>query len=419
MPLRRTPRLAAFAALAACTGGSLAFAAHAFAQRFETTKPLVVQTGPARGLAPTARIDARRTGHTTAPLPSDKLYVAFRKPLGLSLEHPPIVDANGNAFVVPSRGEVVVLDALSGEERARLTIAASNLGPATLLSDGTLAFATSGGEAIFVRDGRIRARTRIAPERTLNPRAAPLPLLDGGVAFATTTELLTLDGEGEVRARVTLKEAASAPLVSFRDRVVVVGASGAVFTWKPGSDLVRCGTFGAAIDGSAALMGDTSLVAVASATTTAAVDLATCAARTTSTSLAGMFLGPVTTFRDTVLVFEETTSAMLVVAIAPDGSHPRRSVVATVPIAQDAGAPAFGAARGGLLVGADGTVAFASTTGHIGSIASDGTVHTLGESICGRSSPRGTPVPVGIAPAPERAFLVACDGGTVARIASR
>src|SRR5690606_14473762 len=90
--------------------------------------------------------------------------------------------------------------------------------------------------------------------------------------------------------RTRLPEPPAAPLVAWRDQIVAVTTSGAVFGWKPGREPARLGSFGASVDGAAALEGD-SLLAVVDDRQLAELDLVRGERRTRSVS-PGLYLGP-------------------------------------------------------------------------------------------------------------------------------
>ncbi|MEO7092873.1 MAG: hypothetical protein ABI175_06455, partial [Polyangiales bacterium] len=258
-------------------GGSLVVVAalvhDADAQRLDPRRPSVFVVGPPGGASPTNRGDARRTGAAKEALPSGLLHIAWRKTIGLTIEQPALVGPDGTLAVVTGRGDVVFLDEL-GEEKGRASSGTTSVGPATMTSDGTVVFLSSAGDAIGVRRSSARPRfvTRIGGER--NARAAPLSLDDGGVVVATATDLVVLDSEGNVRSRVSLPEAPSAALLSSGDKVIAVTSTGAVYGWTPGREPVRLGSFGAPIDGGAALADATTLLAVIEGNHLVELDLA-------------------------------------------------------------------------------------------------------------------------------------------------
>ena len=230
--LRRRPRRRRAAPRSAATRASSS-SAHPAARRRRTA---AMRGGAAR----------RRT---SAP---GGLRIAWRKTIGLSIEQPALAGPDGTLAVVTARGDVIFLDS-DGEEKARATAGSAAVGPATTTSDGTVVFTTSAGDAVGIRpsSSRLASSRASAASATCAPRRSSLD--DGGVVVATLTDLVVLDAEGNVRSRVALPEAPAAPLLASGDKVVAVTATGAVYGWTPGRELVRLGSFGAPIDGGAAL----------------------------------------------------------------------------------------------------------------------------------------------------------------------
>jgi hypothetical protein len=263
----------ALAAACAVAGLCVCATPHARAQPIDVQRARTLVVGAPAGHARTDRLDAARTGRTREALPSAGLRTEWRTSLGELIEHPPLVDGNGVSYVVGARGEVSAVGP-DGTERWHVTTGAMQSGPGTLLSDDTLVFVDAAGEAVAVREGAVRWRLRFG--RSDAARPAPLPLADGGVVVATTQDLASLDAEGHERARTTLPEPTTLPLLSALGKVVAVGASGTVWTWTPGApEVTRCGAFGSPVADGAALADDHTLVAVNAAQThLLAIDLA-------------------------------------------------------------------------------------------------------------------------------------------------
>ena len=393
------------------------------AQRVDPRRPSVFVVGAPGGASPTLRGDARRTGSTQDVLPSGLLRIAWRKTLGLSIEQPALVGSDGMlAIVTASRGDVIFLDA-DGEEKARVSAGASAVGQATMTSDGTVVFTTSAGDAVGVRRSSPRPRyvTRIGGER--NVRAAPLSLDDGGVVVATGSDLVVLDAEGNVRSRITLPETPAAPLLASGDKVIAVTGSGAVYGWTPGRESVRLGTFGAPIDGGAALADPTTLVAVIEGNHLVELDLTRGARTSRSIASQGLYLGPPSVRAlqaggALATLLAQTPSRAFVVSIDPGGQETARAPIAplTPKMLPDGGAaPLVASAHTGPLVDARGAVAFAAPEdGHVGVVGPEGAVDTLGELICTRTS-RSAGI-AGLTALGRGAFAVTCESGAVAKI---
>ncbi|MDB4944938.1 MAG: hypothetical protein JWP97_4472 [Labilithrix sp.] len=416
--------------LAAVLAGSASLVAawlglgRADAQRLDPRRPAAFVVGAPRGPSPTLRGDARRSGATAALLPAGTLRVAWRKVIGTPVEHPALAGEGGTIAVLTTRGDVVFLDA-SGEERGRASSGLTAVGPPTMTSDGTVLFLSGAGDAVGVRRASPRPRfvARIGGER--NMRAAPLSLDDGGAVVATLTDLVLLDSEGNVRARTTLPEAPAAPLLAEGDRVLAVITSGAVLAWTPGREPVRLGSFGAPIDGGAALGGNGALLGVIDGNHLVELDLARGIRTTRSLSAQGLYLGPPTvrtatadagaTVLATLLL--QTPSRGFVVTLDPAGQELARAGVATfVPATLGDGGLAPLTARPHVppLVDARGVVAFAAPEGQVGTVKPDGSVEVLGESPCTQGGTTGRVA--GLTGAGAGAFVVTCENGVVAGI---
>lgn len=409
----------AFVAVAAVAGALVATFRDAGAQRIDPRRPSVLVVGAPGGAAPMQRVDSRRSGLSKTPLPTGTLRIAWSKTTGLTLDQPALSGPDGTLAVVSSRGDVAFIDA-EGEERATIKVGAAQVGPAAITADGTVVYASSGGDVIGVRRSSPQPRfsTRIGGER--NVRAAPLALDDGGVVIATTSDLVVLDSEGGVRARVALPEMPGAALVAAGDKILAVTTSGAVFGWTPGREPVRLGSFGAPIDGGAALTDRGTLLAVIEGNHLAEVDVARGGRSTRSIAAQGLYLGPPAVrggpAGPTATLLALTHTRGFVVTLDPGGQELLRAPIASfnAPTLPDGGAPPLVAPpHAGPLVDARGAIAFVATDGHAGVIGPDGAVDTLGELVCAKGARSGV---VGLTPFGANAFAVTCDGGVVVRV---
>jgi hypothetical protein len=427
-------------ALAICIGGTLAAlgAAHVTrAQRLEPKRATTLVVQAPRGGSPTARVDAYRTGLSRTLLPTGTLKVAWQTPLATTIEGAPIVTDAGDVIVTTGRGEVLTLEGTSGQEQAHVSsmLTAPPLGSPALLADRTVAFVSVAGDAIGVRYGALRWKTAIGDGRTWAERGGALALDDGGVAVAAGLELATLDADGAVRARATLDEPVSVPLVAAGGKIAAITTTGKVYLWAPGRDPVRAGTFGAPVDGAAARVDDHTLVAVAGAGQLVELDLArgVAVARMSSQST---LLGPPAFRGDLAYLLAAVPGRTFALTIDGTGHElPRVGVETTVvPSLPDGGtAQPSVPAHTGPLVDTSGTLAFATPEGHVGTVTKDGQVDVLGETLCARSpglagghtGSRG-PTPAtpaaayaGLAPAGPATFVVACETGAVFKIAAK
>jgi hypothetical protein len=394
--------------------------ATAWAQRFDPRRPKTLIVAKPGGPAPMVRVDARRTGLSKTPLPSGPLRIAFRHTSGLTLGEPVLAGSDGLIAIVSPRGDVSYLDE-NGEERGAVRVGAPLAGPAAITSDNTVLYLSGAGDAIGVRRGstfpRFTTHIGIDGRERTDRRAAPLPLDDGGAVLSTGNELVLIDAEGNVRSRATLPEPAAAPLLSGSDRVLAIGATGAVFGWSPGREPVRLGSFGSPIDGGAALENGT-LVAVIEGNQVAEVDLIRGGRTTRTVAAQGLLLGPPAMRSSLATVLAITQTRGFVLTLDPSGQETSRASIASFtpqPLPDGGTAALVAPPHVGVLVDPAGAVAFAGTDGSVGVVAPDGGVHTVGEAPCVKGGRSGV---VGLTPFGTGSFLVTCEGGVVVRITS-
>ena len=404
-------------------------------QTINVERPRSLIVGTPRGGARVDRIDASRTGMSRTLLPTFGLRREWSVSLvGILVERGPLVDSHGTTYVVGTHGEVLTLGR-DGTERWRVPTSITGApGPAALLSDDTLVFAASSGdwaEAIGVRDAKLRWRTRFGRAASVFP--APIALDDGGVVVATTRDIAVLDGEGHERARTTLPEATTAPLMSALGKVTAVTESGAVWSWTPGAtEPMRVASFGAPIDGGAALADDHTLVAVtAGRARLSSLDLfhGTVTARAALRS--DVWLGPPAMNAATAYLSLIAPAGEFAVAIdaagtelgraplpgrsratSPDaGADARLRDAHTAPLVDTAGTLAYGAADGSVGVVAAGR----SGQGAVGPAAWGGSVEVMAQACPSAlgSADSDLPPVVGLAPLAPGVFVAACHSGTV------
>jgi PQQ-like domain len=398
----------------------LALSTRAAAQRVDPRRPETLYVGAPSGPAPTDRIDAQRSGLARTKLPTQGLRVAWRRSFGIGIDHAPLVLANGDVVLIAGRGDVVTLGE-DGTERSRTIAGAGAAGPPTVTSDGTVVVVTSTGEAVGVRRGAVRFRTRLGGERTLTGHISPLSLDDGGVVVATSTELTALDAEGGVRARGVLPEPLATPLVASSGRVLAIAASGVVYAWVPGRDPQRVGSFGAPIDGGATLTDDNTLVAIVEGSRLAALDLRRGVLVTRAQGAGTFYLGPPAMRGRDAYLLGQTPGRTFVLAFDAAGQETQRVLVANTapPTLGDGGAAPFTIpAHVAPIVDRAGTVAFASPDGKVGVVAA-GAAEALTDVLCARASSTTTTQRsggvIGLAPATD-SFLVACDTGAIVKV---
>jgi hypothetical protein len=411
--------LAVAAVSTVCAVGAIAVRAPAQTLDVQRPRTLVVGTPTSGAGARADRVDAARTGSTRTTLPTGGLRTEWRTSLGVPLEAAPLVDVHGTTYVVGTRGEVVAV-ARDGSERWRLSTGSAQPGPAALLSDDTLVFVDGAGEAVALREGVVRWRVRFGRNDVSHP--APLPLDDGGAVVATTRELTALDAEGRERARTTLPEPTTAPLVAALGKVVAVTSSGAVWTWAPGAaEVTRVACFGGPVEDGAALADDRTLVAItAGRSHLTAVDLVRGTTTTRAVAPTGLWLGPPATRGGTAYLLLLAPTSDLLLGVDASGAETMRALLVThpPPVAADGGAaPLVAGAHTAPLVDAAGTLAFATPEGAIGVVAR-GVVDLLADSCPasgGAGASRAAPV-VAMAPLAPGTFVAACRSGTVVAV---
>ncbi len=402
--------------------------------------------GAPAGPCPMDRVDAARSGGSRAPLPTGTLHVAWRRNLGLPIEAAPVVDGRGDVTVVTARGDLIVL-AADGEERSNTVVGSAAAGPAVLLSDGTAAFLTTASDVVGIRLGAVRFRRHVGGGRS---NVSPLALADGGLVVATSGELVSLDGEGNVRARVAVDpdDPPSRALVGAKAEeggtIYALSASGTVVAWTPaaGTELARVGSFGGPTDGGMVLVrgakGHGPLLVAVAGTELVALDPLT-GQMTTRATAAGSgalaLLGPPAAQPS----LPGQGSSLL-----PPGAHPLTHTGARFRRERHRNAPPPGrdfdppSPSGRRRKPRSGTSSprnsgrpprrhrFALPSGELGVVTPAGTVDLVSE-VCTRfGAPaalaslgiRGGPTFAGMAPAAPSALVVACGIGVVARIDS-
>jgi outer membrane protein assembly factor BamB len=405
-------------ALVACAAIAAA-AASVSAQPFRPERPLVHVVGTPPG-ARVDRVDPQRTGSSRTPLPVAELRVAWRSTVKAALEHAPVLDARGVAYVVGARGEVAAIDG-DGAERWSVSTGAAGAGPAALLSDDTIAFVDGAGDALGVRDGRVRWKAHVGAADPSRP-AAPLALDDGGLVAAAGPDLVLLDSAGEERARARLDEAIVAPLVATKDRVLAVVASGAVWSWAPGAlDAARVGTFGSPVEGGAALADDDTLVAVTHlGARLTDLRLREGRARTRAAPGGSIWLGPPAVARGVVFALALTATGERVMAVDPSGQEVGSALLQPGGVAADGGALVLPTAQPTpILVDSSATVLFVTMNGAVGAarrVSQPDPAVELLATVCTNSSSFAPAS--GIAPAGPGAVVVACRHGEVVAIRS-
>jgi hypothetical protein len=379
--------------------------------------------------------------------------VAWRRSVGPSIEHAPLVTREGKILVLTGRSDLVELDG-EGTEQGRVALGGGPLGPGSILSDGTVVTINTAGEAVGVRGSGVRFRTRVG-DRGMIVKVAPLALDDGGVVVANgvrgavadrfASEFAVLDAEGRVRSRARVPEQIVWPLVSTDHGIAGVSANGGIYLWSPGSNPTRVASFGGMLEGGAAAVDGNTLVGVVDAGRLVTVDLVHGVAKVSAVAGSGgagggALLGPPSAVGGTLFAFEMTPASTRVVTVDRTGRTATFPIAAFAPTLQADGtfAPLVAPVRTAMIVDASATVAFAGPDGHVG-VALAGGMTELGEVICGRGAPpptpssaagaqgQGHPAAAGLRPSAGFAgmasvgpgvFLVACEAGSLLEVRS-
>jgi hypothetical protein len=425
--------------LGACGVG---IAAAAYAQRMDSRSPLTLTVGALDGPEATVRGNAHRDGLARSPFPHAPIHIDLHLSVGGGqVDQPPIVTRDA-IIAVTSHGDVVWMSTDThdgGGEIARqgIGVAVLSTSAPTLLSNGTVVVVGGGSESIAVgvdKNG-LRFRTQLTGNESgtdASDAVTPLALDDGGIAIATSKEIVLLDSAGNVRASASLPEALSGPLLASGGaqpstrRILATSKTGVVYAWSPGGsggrEVTRVGSFqqspSTTLQGGAVLEPDgNTLIAVVDDTRLMTLDLRQGLAVPLSTFANGSYLGPVAFRRGVAYAMAGVTGRTFVVAVDASGQEVLRTQVATQPITTGDGGPILYIPPAHVPVAVDdtGTVAFAAPEGAVGIVDPAGIATSL-ENVCshGLRNARGVTALVSAGPG---AFVVACQSGTIVRIA--
>jgi hypothetical protein len=397
---------------------ALAIPIAALAQRFDPKRPVNFSVGTPRGPVATERLDAHRSGSTNATLPTGRLKTVWHHALGGLISEPPLLVGN-DVVLVAGRGEIVFLDSKIGDEIVRVPIGASPLGPATALSDGTIVLVVDTNEAVGVRKDGVTFRTRLSGGR--GGDTSPLSLDDGGAVVATGGELAALDSRGGIRARASLPEPVDGSLLAASGRILAVTTSGVVFGWIPGREPERLGNFGGRAFGGATLEGDSTLLGIIDGDRVMALDLTRGVAAPRYSSSGLLLLGPASSHAETAYFLAKGPGRAYLIGVDRAGQETTHVPVVQgqIPLLVDGGvAPPTIGGHAPLVVDRSGAVAYAIED-EIGVVDASGSSWHLGASLCrSHSSDLLGIAPNGLTGA-NAGFVVACEDGAVALVASR
>lgn len=375
------------------------------ADGFDASMPRTVIVGAPRGPAPSERVDARRSGHSTSRLPVPAVE-KWRRHLGGNIDVPPVVDETGRVWTALTIPEVVAVGA-DGKESLRVRIGtASAVAPPVLTSDGTVVVVTTNGAAIGIsRDGRIKFATPLGL-RGRDLDVAPLARSDGSVVFGGRA-FVEIDSLGTVRARAALPERAVGALLEGPDGILATTDSGAVYSFRPPNLPRRIGSFGGVVRRGAVLEGTRTLLGIVGGKTLVGLDIPT---GLTSTRMGDFGLG---SYDEPIALHPRgfaivTLASGLLFGVDSAGNEKMRALLDKGSTDQvPAAFFGTGDARPSppIVVDDAGNVAFVRHSGRVGIVRPDGTVVVTSERLCNN--------PIGLQPAGDRKLLVACRDGTI------
>ncbi len=390
------------------------------AQEIDPRRPRTFAVGAPSGASVGARADSSRSGRSDDSLPHGALRLAWpRRSLNVTVEHAPLVRADGSIVVVTSRGDVHFIDGRDGDEIGKVPAAEPPASSPVLLSSGRVAYLGTSGRTIVLSQDRVVASQIVARDRPAH--VAPLATRDGGFIVATATELIACDSEGRPRHRAKVPLAPTGALLSNGHEVLVVVADGTVLSWVPGDlEASRVASFEAPVDGNAVLAKGV-LYAVARGSQLVALDLSHGGASSIRAAAAvGLFLGPpAVRTSGSISLLQYTATNAIAVTFEPDGTDGPRTNVGTrtaVPMPDGGTAALVAPPHTGVIVDDDKAIAFMTPEGQIGVVTREG-VDTLGENACGTSVGRRA---IGqLAPAGKGAFVIACETGTIVKVTTK
>lgn len=405
----RWPRRPWRAALVAAAALLPAAAPFAFADAVDTSRPHTLVVGSPRGFAPSERLDARRTGRSSSPLPSPARELWQRQLRG-GIDVAPLVDARGDLIITLTVPEVVKLGS-DGRERWRVRIGDSApLAPAVITSDGTIAMITSSGVALGLTPaGGVRFSAPLGV-RGRDADVTPLALDDGGLVVAVGRSLVELAAGGGIRARAELADRAVGAVLAGPGGALVTTESGAVVTWRPPSAPRELGSFGGPPRRGAVLADARTLLAVVDGRRLVALDLPTGTTSVRAGSAFGLLDGPPAIGVGGTAVL--LSSAGLLLGVDASGDEAFRVALDRPPsaAAADGGVsgffgPADAKPSPPVVIDRAGRIGFARAGGRVGVVGADGSVSVAAERVCA--------TPVAVIPAGEERMAVACRDGTV------
>lgn len=350
------------------------------------------------------RGDAQRTGRGTQ-LPDVPRELWHRKIRG-GLALPPAIDAAGSIVVAAAVAELVQVSAQGNEQwHQRIGLSVATAGP-VLTSEGTRVVLTALGDAWGFRpDGTPKFQVDLSRFGT-DPRVAPLPLDNGHLVVAVGAHLIQLDGEGVLADHVQAPERLVGMLVQAPDGIVATSETGKVMLWQRPIGLRIVGSYAGAVRDGAVLVRNGAVAAVVDSARLVEMDLTT-GATATLAIMALMDGPPLVDAKATVMVMVSGGGGMLLGI--RDAEEALRVSLNPAPVVEPADAGAglamFVPSSPAPVVDSDGRVGFVRGDGRVGVVSAEGRVTAAATAAC--------VTPIGIVPAGDGKFVVACRNGSL------
>jgi hypothetical protein len=372
------------------------------ASLFDSTRPIALAGGAPAGAAPMARLDAARSGRSATALPQ-KPRILWRQRVATGIDRSIAVDARGRSVAISAGGQLTQLDARGATEWTRRIGTAAPAADPVLLSGGARIVVTLAGEVVAVAASGKPAWSRQLPGAERAAAADPLPMKDGGVVVARHAHVVWLDAGGALRDEASLDEPVRWLLGLARD-LVLVGASGQAYLWKPPGLPRRAGGLGGRPSGGVALAGR-SLLAVVDAGRLVELELDSGTRHARVAHGQPGLEGPPALLRSG----ETRTATRDGVLLGHDARGAETGRIALEPSAApgDAGAirATEAASAPALVCDGDGRVAFARPGLDAGVVLPSGEVVSVEGAAC--------PDPVALVPAGAKRMLLACRSGRI------
>jgi outer membrane protein assembly factor BamB len=378
--------------------GALVCAPRASADH-DSALPIHIVVGTPAGAQPMARVDPARSGCTNE-LP-ERPRELWNRGLRGGIEQVPAVDDRGNVIIATASGELAQLGADGTEQwRTRLGVSSASTAP-VILSDATRFVVTAIGEAWGVSAQGTRKFKTDLSGLGREARVAALPRDDGSVVLGLWSRLVVLGPDGSIRDQVDTREMLVGALLGTRDGIIATSDTGSVWIWSAPLAPRKIGTLQGIARAGAALADAQTLVAVVDNRRLTAMDLRT-GGLTTRETLSGLE-GPPAAGPGSV-AYAASLSGLLI-GLGPAAETMRVALSPQVVVGDDGGTSAAVHSSPPVVCDRKGRVAFVRGDGRVGVVAADGRVSSVSSAACYD--------PLGVVPAAQRTFLVACRSGTL------